>query len=76
MMRWGHGWGWPGAVLMVILWVAVIAGIVALIKWLWTGGARGASGGGQSPLDILKTRYARGEINKEEFEQKKKDMGV
>lgn len=76
MMGWGHGWGWFGVVLMVILCVAVIIGIIALIRWLWTGAARRGIDGGQSHLDILKTRYARGEINKEEFEQKKKDLGL
>ncbi len=76
MMGWGHGWGWFGAVMMVILWLAIIVGIVAFIRWLWTGGPRRGAGGEQSHLDILKTRYARGEINKEEFEQKRKDLGT
>jgi len=76
MMGWGHGWGWFGAVMMVILSLAIIVGVVALIRWLWTGGPRRGAGGEQSHLDILKARYARGEINKEEFEQKKKDLGI
>ncbi len=76
MMGWGHGWGWLGVLLMVIVWALVILGIVALIRWLWMAGPRRTGGHGESPLDILKTRYARGEINKEEFEQKKKDLGA
>ncbi len=75
MMGWGHGWGWVGALLMGIVWVAVIVGIIALVRWLWAGGPRQGHGAEPSPLDILKARYARGEINKEEFEQKKKDLG-
>lgn len=75
MMGWGHGWGWLGILLMVIVWALVILGIVALIRWLWMAGPRRGAAPGPSPLDILKQRYARGEINKEEFEQKKKDLG-
>lgn len=75
MMGWGHGWGWPGVLMMIVFWVAVVLGILALIRWLWMGGAGRQTGRGGSHLDILKERYARGEINKEEFEQKKKDLG-
>jgi putative membrane protein len=78
MMGWGQGWGWLGILLMVIVWALVILGIVALIRWLWAAGPRRPAGPahGESPLDILKARYARGEIDKAEFEQKKKDLGL
>jgi putative membrane protein len=75
MMGWGHGWGWLGLLLMIIVWALVILGIIALIRWLWTAGPRHAGGQPPAALDILKARYAKGEINKEEFEQKKKDLG-
>lgn len=77
---WGgydYGWGWGmgfGMIGVVLFWVLVILGIVVLVKWI--GGA--SAGPGQSPaktaLDILKERYARGEIGREEFEQKKRDI--
>jgi putative membrane protein len=78
MMGWGQGWGWLGILLMVIVWALVILGIVALIRWLWAAGPRRTPGPAhpESPLDILKSRYAKGEINKDEFEQKKKDLGI
>jgi putative membrane protein len=76
MMGWGQGWGWLVILLMVIVWALVILGIIALVRWLWVSGPRRTAGHGESPLDIVKARYARGEINKEEFEQKKKDLGV
>lgn len=76
MMGWGHYQGWFGVVMMVIISLAIIVGIVAFIKWLSTGAPRRGPGGEQSHHDILKTRYARGEIDKEEFEQKKKDLGI
>jgi putative membrane protein len=78
MGGWGYGGlGWLGIILMVLFWLAVIVGIIFLIRWLAVSAAVKGSGAtsGDSPLDILKKRYARGEINKEEFEQKKKDLG-
>jgi putative membrane protein len=52
-------------------------GLIFLIKWL-IHSTRGESGrylsNSSRALDILKERYARGEINKQEFEEKKKDL--
>jgi putative membrane protein len=79
---WGHGpgmmggyggGGWFGGIFMIVFWIVVIVGIVFLIRWL-VQSTRGGSGSGESALDILKRRYANGEINKKEFEQKKKDL--
>jgi putative membrane protein len=78
MMMWGdYGWGWGmgfGMIGMVLFWVLVILGIVILVKWIG-----GPSSGPNLPpaktaLDILKERYARGEIDKKEFEEKKRDL--
>ena len=70
-MMWGFG-GWG----MIIIWIAVIVGIVFLVKWLVEQGRTGVgtSEKEESALDVLKKRYAKGEIDKEEFEQKKKDL--
>lgn len=57
-----------GGVFMILWWVLIIAGIVALVKWLST-----SSGGGKA-LDILKERYARGEIDEQEFQKRKRDL--
>lgn len=76
MMGWGYGWGGVGAVLMVIFWAVVIVAVVALIRWLWGAGGRSKTGSEEAPFEILKRRYARGEINKEEFEQKKRDLSA
>jgi putative membrane protein len=77
MMGWGYGMGWLGMILMGLFWIAIIVGIIFLIRWLFV--STGARGHGtiseDSPLEILKRRYARGEINKEEFEQKRRDLG-
>lgn len=81
----GAGTGAIGGILMMVFWVAVIVGIVLLITWLVRqtqgGGAAGppvagppVAGPGDTPLEILKKRYARGEIDKAEFEEKKRDL--
>ena len=66
MMGWG--WSWFGIVHMVLWWFLLILGIVVLAKWLFGGGGS-RSAGGDHALAILRERYARGEIDKQEFEQ-------
>ncbi|KKR17435.1 MAG: hypothetical protein UT77_C0001G0263 [Candidatus Daviesbacteria bacterium GW2011_GWC2_40_12] len=70
----GNGWsgfGVLGWIFMLAFWLLIILGVVTLIRYL----ARSGQGkGDKSSLDILKERYARGEIDKKEFEEKKKDL--
>lgn len=75
-MMWGYGGSWFGGILMVLFWIAVIIGIIFLIRWLAQSTSAGGHGARseESALEILKKRYARGEIDKKEFEQKKKDL--
>ena len=76
MMGGGYGMGWFGSIMMIVFWIALIVGIVLLIRWLVVS-TRTASHGtssGDSALEILKRRYARGEIDKQEFEEKKRDL--
>ncbi len=72
MMDYGYGMMGGWWILMFIFWLLVLIGIVLLIKYLWEHG--GAKAGQESALEILKARYAKGEISKEEFEEKKKDI--
>ena len=68
----GYGMGYGIGILGLIFSILVIIGLVLLIRYLWeSGGARREQ---ESALEILKKRYARGEISKEEFEEKKKDL--
>ncbi len=68
----GYGMGYGIGILGFIFSILVIIGLVLLIKYLWESG--GAKREQESPLEILKKRYAIGEISKEEFEEKKKDL--
>ncbi len=66
---WGMGFGW---IFMFIFWILVILGIVFLVKMIiGSGKTKGAE---DSALDILKKRYASGEITREEFEKIKDDI--
>lgn len=69
----GCGWGF-GMVGMVLWWVLTALGIALLVKWLVAGAPGGRRGTGHRTLEILRERYARGEIDKQEFEDRKRDL--
>ena len=77
MWGWGFSMGWLFLILVAAFWIAVILAIVFLIRWLFISTAhKRRSPGAQDPaIEILRMRYAKSEINKEEFEGKKKDLG-
>lgn len=75
---WDHmsgygGWGGMGfgMIGMSLFWILLIVAIVALINGRWRSGPSEDRHPDKTSLDIVKERYARGEIDKEEFEQKK-----
>jgi len=67
-MMGGFGMGFVG-----IFWIAIIALIVFLV-WQYLRQDKNLRSSKNSPLDILKQRYAKGEIDKEEYEEKKRDL--
>jgi putative membrane protein len=70
MMIWGV-FSFLLGLLLIFLFVVVV---VAAVKWLWGQQTPFVTRDRESALDILKKRYARGEIGKEEFERLKKDI--
>jgi putative membrane protein len=67
---WGI-WGMVMMLMMLVFWGVVISGFVLGIRWLARQGRESKS---DPAIEILRQRYARGEINKEEFEARKRDL--
>ena len=84
MMRWEEtmsgpwfwGWGLLWMVMITAFWLLILLVLVLAVRWLWQAGSgiRFVQPLEESALEILKKRYARGEIGKEEFEAKKRDL--
>ena len=83
--EWGMGFGLGGLLAMAI-WVAMVVLVVALlvlaVRWLIradqhgrTPGPQPAAPAGRDPLEILRERYARGEIDEDEFERRRRTLG-
>lgn len=75
----GAGWGLMGAGVMFLFWVFVVLLIIWLVRSAVGHGGHmmhhgHMHGSGHHALEILKERYVKGEINKEEYEAKKKDL--
>lgn len=65
----GMGFGGLG---MVLFWVLVVVGVVYLVKLFSQGQALGHNEG--RAKEILRERYARGEINQEQFDRLKREL--
>lgn len=65
------GWGFGGGIMMIIFWVAIILLVVWTVKELAGKSGKESS---DSALEILRQRYAKGEMSKEEFETKKSEL--
>lgn len=75
-MMWGFGMIF-GPLFFILVLALVIAAAVLLVRWLsgpWQGAAP-QQAPGRTPLDILKERFARGEIDKDEFEERRRVLG-
>ena len=72
-MMWGWGYGFFGWLMMLLFWALIIAGALLVIRWL-VDQTRSPALGSETALDVLKRRYAKGEITKEQFEAMKRDL--
>ena len=80
---WHDGWGWGhiifGSLMMILFWGGIILVVVLAVRWFGGSGHRAVppvhTPQGRPPLDILKERFARGEIDKEEFEERRRVLG-
>lgn len=76
MMGWGDGGFWPFG---MVIWVAILVAIVALIGWVvraFFSSPNDRFSRSISALDVLEKRYARGEIGRDEYLQKKTDIST
>ena len=72
MFFWGAG-GLVMMLMMLVFWGLVIAGLVVGLRWL---AGQGRPAHRDEAHEILRLRYARGEIDKQEFEARKRDLGI
>jgi len=72
---WGRGmmWGFPGGMFMMFL-LLLLGAVVVYLLLKRQGESRPVEGPRETPLEILKRRYAKGEITREQFEEMKKDL--
>jgi len=70
---WFH-WPFSGGWLTFVLLVLIIVLLLRRRREQTSGPVKPTTSSAESPLDILKNRYAKGEISKNEFDQMKKDL--
>jgi len=73
----GYGMGWFGPIFMIAFWILILSGLFFVIKWIIrasTGHKSPILRTGSNALEILKERYARGEIDRESFETMKQQL--
>lgn len=79
-MGWNYGWSWGhmifGMLMMILFWGGVIVAIALLVRWLGSGSsaANSAATSQNRALEILRERFARGEIDRDEFDERKRRL--
>lgn len=84
MYDWGYGamphmgFGFGGWILMILFWVFLVVAVVVVIKWLVASPRSHSDSSSElrrnRALEILRERYARGEIDNEEFEERRRRL--
>lgn len=76
MGQWGGGaWMAVHGILPLVILILAIVGLVALVRPLFGGGRTSRASARLPGLDVLEERYARGDIQRDEYLQKKRDLG-
>lgn len=81
MMGWNNagnsmlGMAGFGGIFMVLFWVLIIIATIMVVRYLTGGPTDALSSKGRDPLEILKERYARGEIDTEEYTSRRRTLG-
>jgi putative membrane protein len=66
---------WGGTMIFGwIFWVVIIVALIWFLSYVMTARSRAHGGSNGRPIDILKERFARGEINREEYEERRKTL--
>ncbi len=74
MSGWGMGFGVFGWLMMLLFWILIIVGVVLVVRWFMNQEKPKWLRTEETALDILKKRYASGEIDKEQFETVKREL--
>lgn len=75
MESWGGLWWGPiGMIIWLLLLVAIVVAVVWMVRSTGQGGGRELPPRRSAGLDVLEERYARGEIDRDEYVQKKRDL--
>jgi putative membrane protein len=78
MMTWHGGWGFGGwaamGLMMLLFWGLIIVGVVAVIR-SWRPGPQDARGGQSNARRLLDERFARGEIDEEDYRKRREVLG-
>lgn len=75
MYGYGHGWGFGGfGIFSILFWILIIVGIVIMLRGYIQKDSSEKPKSDESPLTILKKRYAKGEIDDETFKRMKKEL--
>ena len=67
-------WGLGGGIMMIIFWAVIILSIIWIVREVVGRNNSDKTHRDKSAIETLKERYAKGEIDKKEFEEKKKDL--
>ena len=71
----GGGWFFLGPLMMILFLAGIVALVVLAVRWAGGEGMGRSQASGRAPLDILRERFARGEIDRDEFEERRRALG-